>query len=144
MEDIREAAENFEATLVSLVKDKNGFVLKMGVHPNDIPEGVLRDWVGTRYMVVLVRLNDENEPSAPQHSEEGRAAVKLAAALCGDEGFQSYMAAQGLADAPNEEATVIGLRAYLGIKSRAELKVNVDARRKLDLLRRDFADSFRR
>ena len=48
MDNVKDLAYNFEAVQVSLRKDKNGYNLVLCVHPDDVPVGLLRDWVGTR------------------------------------------------------------------------------------------------
>jgi hypothetical protein len=61
-DDIRQNALSFEAVKVSMNQDKNGIILRLNVHPNDCPKELHTDWVGTRYMVAMVRLNDEDMP----------------------------------------------------------------------------------
>ena len=53
---------NFEAMKLRLTQDGTGFVLALRVHPNQIPEPLVRDFVGARYMVAMVRINDDEEP----------------------------------------------------------------------------------
>ena len=36
----------------ALKQDKTGFVLTLNMHPDEIPEELLRDFVGARYQVV--------------------------------------------------------------------------------------------
>ena len=55
-DDIRQNALSFEAVKVSMNQDKNGIILRLNVHPNDCPKELHTDWVGTRYMVAMVRL----------------------------------------------------------------------------------------
>ena len=57
-DDIRQNALSFEAVKVSMNQDKNGIILRLNVHPNDCPKELHTDWVGTRYMVAMVRLNE--------------------------------------------------------------------------------------
>ena len=45
----------FEGIKVALKQDKTGYVLTLSMHPDDIPESLLRDFVGARYQVVMVR-----------------------------------------------------------------------------------------
>lgn len=142
--EIKDIASRFEAIKIAMTQDKNGFVLKLSIHPNDAPEDVLRDPVGTRYGIALVRIDEHENPVASQQTEEGLRAVRLAAALCHDPEFQAFMMAAGYADDVNEAATIDGLRSHLGIVSRAELKTNRDARMKLAQLRDMFVSSFRR
>jgi len=43
----------FEAIKVALKQDKTGYVLTLCMHPDEIPEDLLRDFVGSRYQVVM-------------------------------------------------------------------------------------------
>jgi len=52
----------FEAVKVAIKQDKTGYVLTLSIHPDEIPDEVLRDFVGARYQVVMVRLNGEEKP----------------------------------------------------------------------------------
>ena len=75
--DVRGVAINFEAVKIAFTQDKNGFVLKLSLHPNDAPESVMMDALGTRYMVALVRLSDDGVPVASPSDEEGKRAFGL-------------------------------------------------------------------
>jgi len=48
----------FEAVKVALKQNKDGYVLTLNVHPDEVPDSLLRDFVGARYQVVMVRLSD--------------------------------------------------------------------------------------
>lgn len=138
MNDVREAHTQFEAVKIAMTQDRNGHVLKVSIHPSDTPESVMRDPVGTRYMIVLVRIGDEGQPVAAPVDEEGRKAVALAATMCGDKNFQSWLAVSGEIDDANEEAATVWLRKYLKITSRKELRVDKQARDMLNGLRGEF------
>lgn len=142
-EDIRDIASNFEAVKIAMTQDKNGHVLKLSIHPNDTPEDIMRDPVGTRYQVAVVRVNDHGEPVASPAAEEGIRAVKLAGTLCTDPDFQMWMSQQGYASEPTEQAATEGLRIYLGVVSRRELRTDPDARAALARLRDAFVASYR-
>ena len=53
---------NFEAVKTSMMQDKNGTNIRLTIHPNDVPPQLHKDWVGSRYMVVLVKLNEDGTP----------------------------------------------------------------------------------
>ena len=56
----------FEGVKVAIKQDKTGYVLTLSIHPDEIPDEVLRDFVGSRYQVVMVRLNtDEGSKTYP-------------------------------------------------------------------------------
>ena len=52
----------FEGIKVGLKQSKDGYVLTMAIHPDEIPDDLVRDFVGARYMVVMVRLGDDEKP----------------------------------------------------------------------------------
>ena len=52
----------FEAVKLALKQDKNGYVLTLLMHPDEVPEDILRDFVGSRYQIVAVRLNSDQTP----------------------------------------------------------------------------------
>lgn len=141
--EIENLSSNFEAVQISMVKDKTGFILKLSVNREDAPEDLLRDPVGQRYLIVAVRLNDQDEPVAGKAQEEGNFAVKYAAMLCADERFQMWLAEQQLIDDISEEAAADWVRNHCGVASRSELRTNADARKSFLALRAEFADHLR-
>lgn len=143
MTDFEEMSSKFEAVKIAMNQDKNGHILKLSIHPNDTPEDIMRDPVGSRYLVVLVRMNDEGEPVASQSTEDGKKAVALAGALCGDENFQTWLVSTGDADEMSEMAATIALRKLLNITSRKELKVDAAARKRLLGIRDEFSHALR-
>jgi hypothetical protein len=48
---------SFEAVKVALKQDKTGYILTLNIHPDDLDEAVLRDFVGARYGVAMVRID---------------------------------------------------------------------------------------
>ena len=121
----------FEAVKVALKQDKTGYVLTLSMHPDDIPEDLLRDFVGSRYQVVMVRLNGDEQPMDREKEYEGDKAIRLAGLLCRDQEFWEFLHNDSqIFDTTEEEATE-WMRNYLGVKSRSELKTNAEARRLL-------------
>ena len=53
---------SFEAVKTSMMQDKNGTNIRLTIHPNDVPQDLHKDWVGSRYMVVMVKLNEGGTP----------------------------------------------------------------------------------
>ncbi len=49
----------FEAVKTSMTQDKNGTNIKLIIHPNDVPQDLHKDWIGSRYMVAMVKINDD-------------------------------------------------------------------------------------
>ena len=46
----------FEGIKTSLRQTKDGYSLTLSVHPDDLPDDLMRDFVGSRYMVVMVQI----------------------------------------------------------------------------------------
>lgn len=113
---------NFEARKVALKQDRTGFVLTMAIHPDEIPEELLRDFVGARYGVAMVRIQDDESPTQ-YHNR-----VQKAGILCRDESFQYYMKTD------NEIDTATKLCEVCGIQSRSELHGNKKAQERFDAL----------
>lgn len=128
----------FEAIKTALKQDKNGYVLTLCLHPDDIPEDLLRDFVGARYQVVMVRLNLDEQPMDRQAEFEGDRAIRIAGLLCRDKSFWDYLADQHSVFGASEEDTAEWLRDHLSISSRADLKVNQEARTELDRIHKEY------
>jgi len=134
----------FECVKVGMRHSKEGHILALACHPNDTPHELLKDVLGQRYQAVLVRIDDEGQPTETPDEQEGKIAVKVAGTLCTDEKFQGWMCFNGYADEISEEAAAIGVRNYCGIASRSELKTNKNARQKLLALRDLFVSNIKR
>ncbi len=139
---IRGSAIGFEAVKVSMSQDKNGIILRLNVHPNDCPKELHTDWVGTRYMVAMVRLNEDDTPD-----DRGYVAIQRliasAGLLCRNKDFFAFLVDCGMAShtpvaSEMEEQAKSAVRAYCGIKSRSEFKDDEVARGKFEKLRGDF------
>lgn len=141
--DFEEISSKFECVKLGMRHTKDGHILALAIHPNDTPEEVFKDPLGTRYMIVAVRLNDQNEPVASPDQEEGRQAVKIAGTLCSDSRFQGWLVFSNLVDDIGEEAAAAYVRQFCGVKSRAELKVSKRARERLYTLRDEFMQYMR-
>ena len=127
----------FEAVKVALKQDKTGYVLTLCLHPDEIPEELLRDFVGARYQVVMVRLSGDETPM-DRGEFDGQKAVRVAGLLCRDPDFWEWLHEDTqIIEATEKEATD-WLRDFLGVTSRSELKVNQDARARLEKLHKDF------
>lgn len=124
----------FEGVKVALKQDKTGYVLALSMHPDDIPEPLLRDWVGARYQVVMVRLDSNEQPMDRQEQFQGDRYIKIAAMLCNEEMFAKYLVEKGLIFDADLLLAKDWLRSELGVYSRSELKHNREAQIKLDVI----------
>lgn len=142
--EIADIASKFEGVKIAMTQDKNGHILKVAIHPNDTPEDIMRDPVGTRYMVVMVRIGDEGEAVASPTVRDGIMAVNLAGALARDSRFQNWCVQQEMSDVISEPAAADAIRTHCGITTRSSLKTDIPARRRFLALRDEFANDLRR
>ena len=140
----------FEAVKIAMRQDKNGHILVLSIHPNDIPTELFSDWLGSRYYVSLVKLNDDETPVPRRIESENRKMVQQAGILCREKPFQEflrsgYLSFQG-SDKPVDEIEEVVfvkcLRQAIGVKSRAELAENSDAQIKFKELVGEYNDWF--
>lgn len=118
----------FEARKIALKQDRSGFVLTLVLHPDEIPEDLMRDYVGTRYACALVRINDDETPV------EHKNRVQQAGMLCKNTAFQRFLGV----DTEDQAAEIVC--SECGIESRTELHGNKAAQEKFDGLVKDFND----
>lgn len=116
----------YEAVKVAMKQDATGYVLTLRIHPDEVPEEILRDFVGARYQVVMVRLDSDDQPLTREPNY-----VQLAGMLCKDQQFYKFLVSFGYIFEEQENEATEWLRMELGVKSRKELKHNKDAVKRL-------------
>lgn len=125
----------YEAIKVALKQDKDGYILTLRVHPDEVPEALLRDFVGARYQVVMVRLADDETPLNRDNFSE---IVKLAGMLPRNPDFCKWLVERGeIFDADEDEATT-WLKSQCQIGSRRELANNPAASALLRQINQEF------
>lgn len=129
-------AIQFEGVKVALKQDKTGYVLALSIHPDDVPMELLRDFVGARYGVAMVRI-DGNEQPMNREEHDGDKSIRIAGLLCRDPDFWRYLYSDTQIMQENEKEATQWLRDYLNVQSRSELKTNLAARELLDKLHKD-------
>ncbi len=127
----------FEGKKVALKQTKDGHVLTLAIHPDEIPEEILRDFVGARYMVVMVRIGENEEPMERQPVNKH---ISIAGMLCRDPQFWEFLFEQGLLLETSERDATEWLKSYLNIDSRSELKDNEEAQTLLNKINREFKE----
>jgi len=128
----------FEGIKTALRQTKDGYSLTLAVHPDDLPDDLMRDFVGSRYMVVMVRIGDNEMPVNRQLEFPGDHAVKMAGMLCRDSQFWEWIKLKTETEVENEKECAEWLSDYLGIQSRKELKEKEDVRERFNTLRKAF------
>lgn len=134
----------FECVKVAMSQDRNGHILKLAIHPNDLPKDLVLDPLGARYVAVLARLNDQDEILQPREKTEGERAVASAGLLCDNPRFIGWLFDRGLSGGRTSLDAEDAVRAHCAVKSRAELAHNEDARRKFVELRTEFDRAVKR
>ena len=111
----------FEAVKIAMKQDKTGIILTLNIHPDELPIDLMRDFVGARYQVVMVRLNDENRPMS-RDAEYSRDPVRTAGILCRDKQFAQYLFEKEEIFEKKEADVIEWLKGEVDINSRTELK----------------------
>lgn len=113
-------------------QDRTGFVLTLSLHPDEIPVELLRDFVGARYACALVRIQDDESPTAYNNR------VKTAGMICRDPMFQQFLSEKLKVDLDGENETASLLCHHCGIESRSQLNGDSVAQSIFDALVVDY------
>ena len=123
-------------------QDKAGWVVTLRIKTEEATDPQNRqfilDWVGSRYMLVMARIADNEEIVVPDEVVEGKRLVQSAAMLCNDPNFQKWLVDSDLTFDAAPDLAAEALRAHLGIKSRADLRDNKSAQLAFKRLMEDF------
>jgi len=111
----------YEAVKIAMKQDKTGIILTLNIHPDDLPTELMRDFVGARYQVVMVRLNGDDKPMN-RDVEYHRDPVRTAGILCRDKQFAQYLHSKEQIFEAKEADVIEWLKGELDIESRTELK----------------------
>lgn len=128
---------HFEAVKVALKQDKTGYMLTLNIHPDEIDEAIMRDFVGSRYQVVMVRL-DGNEKPMNREQEYAHDPTRMAGMMCRELAFHKFLYDGGHIFMANEEEATNWLKEFLGVQSRTEIKDNPQAQQKLRVINQEF------
>lgn len=100
---------------------KEGFLLTLSLHPDDVPQELAAAPIGTRYMAALVQIGDDEKPAKRKRNWEELPPASQAGIRCGEEAFQKYLGTS------NEDEATQYVYTHCGIQSRVELSTNADA-----------------
>jgi hypothetical protein len=128
------SALQFEALKVALKQDATGYVLTVKIHPDEIPEELLRDFVGARYAVAMVRINDDESPMQVKNR------VQKAGMLCRHNWFQQFLQEVYELGKVNEAVATRFIHDICSIKSRTELNGNSEAKEAFDALVQEYEE----
>jgi hypothetical protein len=127
----------FESVKVAMKQDNSGYVLTLRIHPDEVPEEILRDFVGARYMTVLVRLTEEERPMN-REAELGRDMVRVAGMLCRDPMFWDFLDESSAIFEKSEAEATDWMQTYLKVESRSEIAKSKQAIDKLIGMKTEF------
>ena len=125
----------YEAIKVAMKQDKEGYILTLRVHPDEVPEALLRDYVGARYQCVMVRVGDDEAPLIRDNFSE---IVKLAGMLPRNPDFKKWLVSEGQIFEAYEDEAVDWIKNQCNIESRRELATNKPAAAKLRQINLEF------
>ena len=150
----RENAISVEAIKVGINQTKDGYFIRLALHPSDDISGLVTSPVGTRYLMAFVEVDQHNQPvtrtgframgtPVPPAGTPFDRYVTQAAMLCNEHRFQEWLVSQGHATEVSVEAAKLALYKILNITSRTELRIpeREDARNGWDVLYKNFIGS---
>lgn len=118
-----------------MTQSSDGIVLKLGIHPDDLSDKLFTDYVGSRYMVAMAKIMDDEQPEPTR--DDIKRVKDSCCALCREPKFQAWLLRDQGVDV-NENNAVSFLREQLGISSRSELDTNSIARAAFIDIREEF------
>ena len=118
-----------------MTQSSDGIVLKLGIHPDDLSDKLFSDYVGSRYMVAMAKIMDDEQPEPTR--DDIKRIKDSCCALCREPKFQAWLLRDQGVDV-NENNAVSYLREQLGISSRSELDTNSIARAAFIDIREEF------
>lgn len=142
-------AVNCEMVLYAYRKSKDGIVVSFVLHPNDVPDQLAIAALGSRWVSALVQIGDdelpvqkenraaprpERRPTIPQPDGAKRMdwrelqPAAQAGIRCEDPVFKAFLDEKHSLAEWNGFTTAEAVRAFCGVKSRAELSTNHKAR----------------
>lgn len=123
-------------------QSKDGIVVSLVVHPDEVPAGLATSKLGTRYMVALVQIGDDELPVQKESRPAPRQEIQpqpdgakrmdwrevqpaaQAGIRCGDPAFRAFLMEQHSyrpRDRNDTEEAAVFIRGFFGINSRSEL-----------------------
>lgn len=134
------ASLQFESKKDGLSQLQDGsWVLKLKVHPSEIPAALLTAPMGTRFVSVLVEVSDDETPVSPEAQEQRTKPAKdrrswsslppsqQAAIRCTEPAFRKFVSEQtGMRDVSEDDAAAF-VRNDCEVHSRAHLDANTAA-----------------
>ena len=127
----------FESVKVGIKQDNSGYILTLRIHPDDLDERIMRDFVGARYMTVMVRLNEEERPMN-REAELAKDMVRVSGMLCRDPDFWTFLQESGQIIEKSDKEATAWLKTYLKVESRADIGKSQQAVEKMLSIKQEF------
>ena len=136
----RQVAVNFEAKKHELRQLQDGhWKITLTIHPNDMPDEMMKAAMGTRYMIAAVEIGDDEAPVVKESRKwEDLKPSQQAGIRCNEQAFSRFlMESYGPREFIDEDPALF-VRDYCSIESRSELDSDEDARAAWSLLEHNF------
>jgi hypothetical protein len=127
----------FEAVKVAMKQDRTGYILTVSIHPDEVPSEILRDFIGARYQVVMVRLTGEERPMN-REQELAKDMVRISGMLCRDPQFWEFLSEAGGVIEKSEKEATEWLKDYLKVESRSDIAKSPQATEKMLGVKQEF------
>jgi len=123
--------EHFEAKKHAYRQTQDGIVISFVCHPSDLAAALALAPLGTRYMVAVAEIGDDEKPVEPPPAKERKSFASMplsqqAAIRCQDNDFKLYLGASNADDAAQK------IREFCRITSRSELDNEANERPRHD------------
>ena len=140
---VKDAVLTVEVKKAFLRQNKDGYTLGFILHPSDLPDGLMRAPVGTRYQIAMVEIGDDEQPVVPEKVQTGRKLVSIAGEMCRVQEFQAWLDPDLLhvPEEYREEHTAAALRVQLNIESRSDLQHDEVAQQRFRILLDQYQES---
>lgn len=129
-DEARDNALHCEMVKYAYRQTKDGVVVSFVVHPDDVPAELSCSHIGSRYMVALVEIGDDEKPKPKKEKTDWRAMTPAsqAAIRCADQNFRKFLAVAHAFEGKTKEDAATTVRSLCGVNSRMDLATNHKAR----------------
>jgi hypothetical protein len=115
---------------------KDGMVISFAVHPEDMRAEVAAAGLGTRYMMALVEIGDDEKPVEKPKEKRDYSLPQRVAMVCNEPAFEKFLCETEFEDRfmPDKDQVATHVRYLCGVDSRSEILPGTEAARKWDEL----------
>lgn len=117
-----DAALHCEARKWSYRQTKEGVVISFLLHPNELPDGLALAALGTRFMLAVCEIGDDEKPVNQKEKQpksfKDMSFAQQAGMLCNDPSFQKFM--KETTDFTHGDVPLM-VRQFCGVESRKDI-----------------------